>query len=411
MSDQTGASSSAAAQSTSYRCPNCNGIVTYDIKSKKFLCSSCKTEIAVETDGSVEEFDFAEYDLREKASALLEGVSTAVCQSCGGEIFFDVHDTAARCPMCGSPSIRTAVANSGIAPEGIVPFRIDSFDAQQRFRKWIAKRWFAPNRLKKAYGEGLLEGLYVPFWTYDADADASYSGRGGHTRVTRDSKGNTRTYVDWFPVFGSVGSSFNDILVCASQKQSGTIINRVLPYNTISDIEPYAQQYLSGYKAEHYSIDGKLCFETARGEMESTLRSMAHSDILAKGYDQAQVGTMHVSYRNVTYKSVLLPLYTAQYGYQGKTYYYVINAQTGKVAGKYPKSAIKILFAVLAALAVLAGIYYLVSLDEEQSTGAYDQNRDFIAERYEGQLPSAQAYAAFTGGDYNMDQEVHTWEF
>ena len=71
--------------------------------------------------------------------------------------------------MCGSPQIKPEAAHNGIPVEGVVPFAIDRYEAQQRFGKWIRKRWFAPNNLKKSFAEGELVGMYVPFWTYDAD--------------------------------------------------------------------------------------------------------------------------------------------------------------------------------------------------------------------------------------------------
>ncbi len=368
------------------KCPNCGGVVSYDIKSRSFKCLSCGTVCEINPPkGSVDEYSINDYRVRERSSAALTGVAYAKCDSCGGEIYFDANETAKRCPMCGSAHIRAEVAQSGIAPEGIVPFRIDSDDAQQRFHKWVNKRWFAPNLLKKAYGEGALEGLFVPFWTYDADAMAEYSGQGGRTRIVRDRKGNTRTYTDWYPVSGRVYNTFNDVLVCASKKASGTLIESVGPFNTVSDIVPFTPEYLTGYLAERYSIDGISSFAAARASMESTLRSQCHSDIITKGFNTATVSRFTPKYKDVTYKSVLLPLYSASYGYQGKTYSYAINGQTGRVTGSYPKSALKITLAVIAAIIVLLGLYWLFGTYSESSSGGYyyDGGSSFFDADYE----------------------------
>ncbi len=359
-------------ESATYKCPNCGGTVQYAIKERKFLCTSCRCEYSVQTKQTVDEYDFNQYAARAAAQQPLTGVTTIECASCGGEIYFNEHETARRCPMCGSANVRTQVATTGIAPEGIVPFRIDAYDAQEKFRIWIKKRWFAPNLLKKAYAEGNLQGIYVPFWTFDAYAQANYQGQGGRTRTRTTRDGKTETYTDWFPTSGSVQRSFDDILVCASQNQTGSNIRRVLPYNTISDINPYASEYLSGYVAERYSIDGRQCFVEARQEMESQLRSDAHTDILCKGYDSANVTSLQTFYQNVTYKSVLLPLYTAQYGYREKQYSYAVNGQTGKVVGGYPKSAIKITLFVLFILAILIGLFFLFGGDQEYQGDSYN---------------------------------------
>ncbi len=357
-------------------CPNCGGRVSYDIKSGRFLCESCRTELKVETaKDSVDEYSIRDYRVREQVGAPLSGVSVAVCESCGGEIYFDTHETAKRCPMCGSAQIRADAARSGVAPEGVVPFRIDRDDAQLRFRRWIGKRWFAPNQLKRAYAEGRLEGLYVPYWTFDADCCADYAGYGGRTRVVRDRDGNTRTKIDWYPVSGRVYRKFDDLLVCASQKQSGSLAEQLAPYDTIGGVRPFSCQYLAGYKAERYSIDGLTCFRRAQAAMEGMLRTDVESDILAHGFSQSRVSSFTPLYRDVTYKGVLVPMYTASYGYGGRSYFYAINGQTGKVVGSYPKSVPKILAAVLAAALVLFGLMVLFGFEDEGA--AYDTRGSF----------------------------------
>ncbi|MEG0912088.1 MAG: hypothetical protein RSG53_00635 [Oscillospiraceae bacterium] len=375
-------------------CPNCGGKISYDIKSRKFLCESCKSEQSITAPKStVDEYSISDYRVREHSAISLTGVSVATCSSCGGEIYFDEHETAKQCPMCGSAQIRVAAATSGIAPEGVVPFRIDNDDAQQKFRVWISKRWFAPNLLKKAYGEGKLEGLYVPFWTYDADSCAEYVGQGGRTRTVLDREGNTHTETDWFPVSGRVYRKFDDVLICASKKQSGTIAAQVGPFNTVTDIAPFTYQYLSGYKAERYSIDGLECFGAAREQMEAELQEDADADILAQGFSQSRVTAFQPKYKDVTYKSVLLPIYTAQYGYRGETYFYAINGQTGHVAGNYPKSVPKIIAAVLAGLVLLFGLMYFMGFMESDD---YDSD-------YSGYSDYGSSYDEYDSGYYDDD--------
>ena len=63
-----------------------------------------------------------------------------------------------------------------IAPESILPFRVDLRKARDAFAAWIKSRWFAPNALKKMANLGQLSGIYVPYWTYDA-MTYTYSGR------------------------------------------------------------------------------------------------------------------------------------------------------------------------------------------------------------------------------------------
>jgi hypothetical protein len=50
---------------------------------------------------------------------------------------------------------------------------------------------------------------------------------------------------------------------------------------------------------------------------------------------------------------VLLPIWLLSYQYGAATYRVIVNGFTGSIAGKYPKSWIKILILVLAILIVL----------------------------------------------------------
>jgi hypothetical protein len=64
-------------------------------------------------------------------------------------------------------------------------------------------------------------------------------------------------------------------------------------------------------------------------------------------------------YRGRTFKHILVPVWLASYTYGTRSFQVVINGYTGKMAGEHPYSWVKILFAVLAALALLALVLFL----------------------------------------------------
>jgi hypothetical protein len=65
-------------------------------------------------------------------------------------------------------------------------------------------------------------------------------------------------------------------------------------------------------------------------------------------------------YSGQTFKHILVPIWLLTYNYSSQNYQVVINGYTGVIAGKYPKSWLKILFAVLAVL-VAAGVILLMT--------------------------------------------------
>ena len=66
-------------------------------------------------------------------------------------------------------------------------------------------------------------------------------------------------------------------------------------------------------------------------------------------------------YSGQTFKHILVPIWLLTYHYGANNFQVVINGYTGAINGAYPKSWVKILFAVLAALAVVGIIALMTS--------------------------------------------------
>jgi len=72
------------------------------------------------------------------------------------------------------------------SPQALLPFDITREEAHQAYERWIKGRWFAPSKLKKhAREEFGLNGIYIPYWTYDSDTKTAYSGQRGDVYYVR----------------------------------------------------------------------------------------------------------------------------------------------------------------------------------------------------------------------------------
>ncbi len=366
----------------SFVCQNCGGTLKYNINTKKFQCVSCKTEADIETvSESVKEYDFSEYAKREAESIPFEGLAVAHCRTCGAEITFSEKQFSATCPMCGSTQIAEDKQRSGIPPEGIIPFSIDKNDAAQKFKNWVKSRWFAPNDFKRSYAEAGLVPMYLPFWTFDAECVGKYAGMGGKVRMVRDSKGNMQRHVDWYPVAGVVYKNFDDIQVSASDKSKH--LDGILPFNTIENTKAFSMAYLSGYFAEIYKIKADQGFGKAKGIIDSQMRALAMSDILMR-FEEANVTSIHVTHSNVTYKHLLLPVYTSAFRYKSKTYSYAINGETGRISGNRPYSAPKIIAAVIAAIIVV--VLLTTYFNEQEEYYNFNQNYEIVYTEFDNNI-------------------------
>ena len=343
-------------------CANCGGTIKWNIAKQRLECSACRTTYIAETTVQrVEEHDFEGYVQREGQRVSFPDTAIIACGTCGAQIAVDEHCTATVCPMCGSTQLLESRQEAGVPPDGVIPFRVDRETAQQNFAKWVKSRWFAPNRLKQAYQAGKLQGIYLPFWTFDAQVTSTYWGQGGNTHTVRDSKGNTRTEIHWRPVSGTVGGFYDDLQVCATLNSASQVVEKVLPYNTCDNTLPFSPSYLSGFLAEHYAIPATQAVDTAKEQVRANQIEQAENDIRSRGFTHARVSNINIEYHKITYKHVLLPAWSSAFAYNGKQYMYIINGESGKVGGQRPYSIPKIVAAVAAAAAAITAAVILLT--------------------------------------------------
>ena len=224
---------------------------------------------------------------------------------------------------------------------------------------WIRSRWFAPGDLRRwANQTDTLIGVYLPHWTFDAATVTSYVGqRGDDYRVTVGSGKKRRTEVRtrWSPAWGTVSVDFDDLLVPAGGSLPRGLAEGLEPWD-LQALVPYADAYLSGFRAESYRTGLEEAFSRAEETMRARIRAAVCRDI---GGDRQQIWRMETRKERLTFKHLLLPVWTCSYRYRHRVFPIVVNARTGEVQGKRPWSAWKIALAV-ALPALILGIVLLI---------------------------------------------------
>jgi predicted RNA-binding Zn-ribbon protein involved in translation (DUF1610 family) len=350
-----------------FPCEQCGAKVEFAPGLNALKCPYCgnETRLPTETDG-IEELEFhaaAAADIG--ADAETEDVTSVQCTSCAALVEPSPTHEAFPCPYCGSSIVTQAKSQRLIKPQALLSFSIKRDEATEKFRTWIRKLWFAPNALKKlARLEGRLNGLYAPYWTYDADTSSRYTGqRGDNYTVTktrtvqRDGKSVTETYQDteirWRPASGSVTRDFDDMLVVGSESLPRELAEALEPWD-LNNLVNYADEYLSGFTAERYQIDVRKGWTRARERMDDVIRNDVRRDI---GGDHQRISTLRTQHDAITFKHVLLPMWICSYRYKEKVYRFLVNARTGEIQGERPWSWVKITLAAIAA-AVVAYVAY-----------------------------------------------------
>lgn len=357
------------AEEHRFPCDQCGADLRFDPAGERLVCDHCgKTqEIGAGPwrGGNLQELDFRSAVAGAMPEAEIEETRVVACPNCGAQTNFDESVHSAECPFCATPVVTDTGVHRHIKPKGLLPFALDERAAHNKMNGWLGSLWFAPNGLKEYARQGRkMAGIYVPYWTFDADTKSSYTGqRGTHyyeTRtVIRDGKRHQVRVqkTRWRSVRGRVARFFDDVLVLGSHSLPKSYTDALEPWD-LSAMEPYQPQYLAGFRAEGYQVELEDAFKEARIHMDRVIHRDVKFDI---GGDAQRVGSVDTQIGALTFKHVLLPIWMAAYQYRGKTYRFVVNGRTGRVQGERPYSAIKISIAVIIGLLLAAAIGFVLA--------------------------------------------------
>ena len=349
-----------------FECGQCGASLEFTPGANQLTCPYCGHENPIATiDVIVEEQDYQAALGSLAATEEMEERMEVKCGSCGASSTLDANVAADECPFCGTPIVQAAVAKRVFKPRGLLAFKIRREDAQTAFREWIQSLWFAPSALKRrAKQVERLQGVYMPYWTYDCQADTQYTGqRGEHywvsetytVQVNGRSETQTRQVqkTRWYPASGQVRNGFDDVLVLASESLPKEKTDALEPWD-LSNLSPYQDEYLSGFKAESYHVALESGFEHAKYKMDPVIRDTIRHDI---GGDEQLIHQVSTQYSRITFKHILLPIWISAYRYRDEIYRFLVNGRTGEVQGERPWSWIKIALAVLLSAVAIGGMY------------------------------------------------------
>ena len=362
-----------------YQCPGCKADMTFDPDLGQLSCAYCgRTKAMPEVTATKLSATLQEHNLvafietNQTQTQLTTTAQEVNCPGCQATITFEPPDVAGKCPFCAT-SIITQTSHAvdpTLVPSGLVPFTVGRKAALKNLRNWLAFRWdlkdlkaiFLPGKLKQLAQNQALTGIYLPFWTYDAQTHSRYRGeRGKHyyetetyTTTNADGKRETKTRqvqrTRWYSTSGQVSRLFDDVLVPATRAISEQKLHQLWPTLAVSQLKPYSAEYLAGFQAQRYEIPVKEGFERAKTAMAKTIRRDICADI---GGDDQRIRSVSTTYSKETFKHVLLPVWMATYRYGGKTYQVMINAQTGMVMGERPVAVWKVVLTAAIATLIL----------------------------------------------------------
>lgn len=343
-----------------YSCDGCGAPLVYKPGTSYLVCAHCGSQKEIEQEKhEIEESDFNTF-LENYVKDEINTTKVVTCTNCKATPTVDENLRSMLCPYCSSPLVEESVHQERyIKPEYLFPFQIDKSEINGILSKWVRSFWFAPNKLKKAILTPLnLNGIYMPYWTYDADTVTDYTGeRGDAYYVTVGSGKNRRQErrVRWSSVRGRINNFYDDVLIAGSRTLDESILSKLGGWDTHNVIK-INDSFLAGFITEKYQIDLKDGFVSARAVIESSERTNVRYDI---GGDEQRIHSMDTKFYNVKFKHVLLPIYVSSFRYKDKLYAFYVNGSTGKISGHRPYSKMKIFLASFGVALIILLIYYL----------------------------------------------------
>ena len=319
-----------------YKCPNCSAPLQWGAEKQIFCCEYCDSEFTKEqlklAFPDIENMSLEQTEEEKKQTdEFSDGTSLFICESCGAEIIADENTAATFCYYCHNPTILKGRLSGEYKPSHVIPFAVTREKAVKLFKDWCSKRWFLPKDFKSEQQLEKMAGVYIPFWLADCKTDAKIEAVGRRIRTWQSGDmqyTNTREYL----VKRSAVVDYVKVPADGSSKAEDALMEAIEPFD-YKKLEPFSMSYLSGYLAEKYDIKNTDVLPRIRDRVVRDSESLLMQSI---NYSSVSLRNKDIKLIKTDWHYTLLPVWFMTYKHGGKSYYFSINGQTGKLAGTPP---------------------------------------------------------------------------
>lgn len=325
-------------ESLRYSCPTCGSPLEWSAEQGKLVCPGCASE-----------FQPSDFD----KDTPWEEMGTYSCSACGAEITCSPETVATLCPYCGNHSILPARVSGVKKPDHIIPFTQTKDEALASLEDFCRPRYLLPKDFSDHSKLEEVQGVYVPFYLYNGRAEGSAE----FACEWSDHSGNKTTHhTDYHTAQGSC--EVKQVPVDASQGMPDAHMDSIEPYDMSRAVD-FSTTYLPGYLASSPDVPRLDCDKRAKQRVGNTLLEELKDECMLQGhgvhYTDAHSVKQNISVEIEEPSYALLPVWMFTRQWNGKSYLFAVNGQTGRVTGTLPKDWKK--FAI-----TLAGVWLLAAL-------------------------------------------------
>jgi len=272
-----------------------------------------------------------------------------------------VTTAATHCPYCDSPTILPSQLTGARRPDAVLPFKVTKDQVTEALTRHLKGKRLAPKQFRAKSKIDSVVGIYVPFWLFDTQlaGDITFSAK----RVTTwsDSR-NMYTKTDTYRVRRAGTAVYQGVPVDAATKIDNDYTEAIEPFDYNAAVE-YQPTYLLGYLAQTYDADADECRPRAHQRMAAALRESFAASVRAYDSFSVEGERIKVTGENVHY--ALMPVWLLNTIYDGKTWTFAMNGQTGEFVGELPMAWSQLwkwFFALFAAIGLAVSVLAYVLL-------------------------------------------------
>ena len=344
-----------STQVTEFKCPACTAPLRYAQDTGRLECDYCgssytveeaeafseekqkQAEEAFQKEAEAAKADAGQWDAPEAQGdwgADAAHLKTYHCPSCGAELICDEATAATSCPYCGNNTIIPGQFRDALKPELVIPFQIGKEDAVKALKAHYKGKPFLPKSFSDENHIQEIKGIYVPFWLFDgqAEADVSFAATRSTVMVTSRERITTTRHFD---VRRAGTVRFEKIPVDASKKMPDDYMDSLEPFQYDAMV-PFSTAYLPGFFADIPDVSIEEC--SPRAELRATDTAVEAMGRQVSGYETCIPIRKDAQLRRGKVCCALLPVWLLSTQWEGKSFLFAMNGQTGKMVSDLPVS-------------------------------------------------------------------------
>ncbi len=326
------------------KCPNCGGVLYFDIDSQQLKCDHC--------DSTFDPGTYSDKNEAEKSGRVY------TCRNCGAQLITMDEEAVTYCSYCGFEAVFEGRLEEAGYPRRIIPFLISRQRCREIYENELSKKLYVPKEFKDPAFIEQFRPFYIPYWMYYVkfrEDPIELKGTSSYTSGKYD-------YYEDYEVSAVIGEKgLYGLPFDASRNFDDAIAEDISPF-TRRKMTDFKNSYLAGMYADRPNVPAKLyedeVIDKACERAEADLRrEFRNIDLKLPRSRSGRQELLQPSYSGED--AVFLPVWFLTWKKNDRVAYAVVNGQTGKIHIDLP---IDVRTFLLYTLLTAAGLFVLLTL-------------------------------------------------